>query len=488
MGKESIEKTDDSKQNSKEYVKLPFDKIVRILIMNRSYQGIYHSELCVSGSKGMLIDINGDEKELKPGSEYILKASDFKKNNTITIRSQGTGTLQIHNLERKDSPQYRGILECYPDSGGIVVVNELSVEEYLYGVVPSEMPSSYPEEALKAQAISARTYTYFHKQEYAYPQWKAHMDDSTSFQVYMNVQETENTSKAVDATKDQVLSYQDTIVESFYYSTSGGFNGGAGVWKDRVSDADGYLIETGDALFASNNDEGEAAYKEYIDNGNMQDAEYYEAWYRWDYDKEFDKETVKSLLQKLYQLSLSQPEKIRIRSKYLSADKLQEENQLKDIRILRRRKSGLVAELMIETEHFKVSVMTQYTIRQVLGCAGSVLYKNDGTAYTMGELLPSAYFYIEKSYDNNGESGDNLKKISVHGAGLGHGCGMSQNGAKCLAERGLTAEQILAYYYNGGIKAVDMLENTADDVEGAVRDVNLYKNIQINQGNAQIYQ
>ena len=101
--------------------------------------------------------------------------------------------------------------------------------------------------------------------------------------------------------------------------------------------------------------------------------------------------------------------------------------------------------------------------------------QNDGTAYTMGELLPSAYFYIEKSYDNNGESGDNLKKISVHGAGLGHGCGMSQNGAKCLAERGLTAEQILAYYYNGGIKAVDMLENTADDVEGAIRDVNLYK-------------
>ena len=59
MGKESIEKTDDSEQNSKEYVKLPFDKIVRILIMNRSYQGIYHSELCVSGSEGMVIDING---------------------------------------------------------------------------------------------------------------------------------------------------------------------------------------------------------------------------------------------------------------------------------------------------------------------------------------------------------------------------------------------------------------------------------------------
>ena len=63
---------------------------------------------------------------------------------------------------------------------GIVVINELLVEEYLYSVVPSEMPSTYPEEALKAQAISARTYTYFHKKSYAYPEWKAHMDDSTA--------------------------------------------------------------------------------------------------------------------------------------------------------------------------------------------------------------------------------------------------------------------------------------------------------------------
>ena len=49
----------------------------------------------------------------------------------------------------------------------------------------------------------------------------------------------------------------------------------------------------------------------------------------------------------------------------------------------------------------------------------------------------------------------------IHGAGYGHGCGMSQNGAKGLAERGLTAAEILAYYYNGEIKAVDALK-TAD--------------------------
>ncbi len=105
--------------------------------------------------------------------------------------------------------------------------------------------------------------------------------------------------------------------------------------------------------------------------------------------------------------------------------------------------------------------MSQHAIRQALGCDDDVIYRKDGSAYTMGDLLPSAYFYIEKSYDNNGESGDNLKQITIHGAGFGHGCGMSQNGAKALAEKGLTADRILAYYYKGSIRAAGAIDRTA---------------------------
>lgn len=112
---------------------------------------------------------------------------------------------------------------------------------------------------------------------------------------------------------------------------------------------------------------------------------------------------------------------------------------------------------MIETEHFRVSVMSQHTIRQALGGAQDVVTKKDGSSYIMGDLLPSAYFYIEKIYDNNEEKGDNLKQIILHGAGFGHGCGMSQNGAKNLAARGLTAGEILAYYYNGSIRDIGEL-------------------------------
>ncbi len=461
---DNLNETDAIQQNLLEEntMKAPIDKKVRVLIMNQGYQSIYHTKLSIVCSEGIIVDRNGKISEYPYDSEITLTNKDFEGNQPICIVGKNDSKLQIKNINRNCSPQYRGKLECYAVPEGIVVINELLVEEYLYSVVSSEMPSTYPEEALKAQAISARTYTYFHKKSYSYPEWKAHMDDSTAFQVYMNCEETPNAVRAVDETKNQVLTYKGEIVESFYYSTSSGYNGGASVWNDSVSAADAYLIETGEEIYATNSEEGEQHYQMFIDNGNKTDIEYCEAWYRWEYHRTLDKNAVKELLQKLYQLSCAQPQKVRIRSQFLSSDQLKNENAIQDIRILSRKKSGMVAGVMIETEHFRVSVMSQHVIRQALGCAKDTIIRNDNSSYTMGEILPSAYFYIEKIYDKSGKKGNTLKQIILHGAGYGHGCGMSQNGAKELAGRGLTAAEILAYYYNGEIKAVDMVYQIVD--------------------------
>lgn len=437
--------------------KMPFDENVRILLMNRGYHGIYHEELHIACEEGFTVVSNGENTDYAPDSELVLRAEDFAENQVVCITGKNDGRIQISNLGRNSLARYRGSLECCRAAGGIVVVNELSVEEYLYGVVPSEMPSAYPGEALKAQAVSARTYTYYHKQNYAYPEWRAHMDDSTAFQVYMNCEETQEAVRAVDETRNQVLAYDGEIVESFYYSTSGGYSGGARVWSDVVSAADDYLIETGEEIYASNSEEGEQAYKQYIDSGNEEDIEYHEAWYRWRYDKPLEGNELKQFLKKLYTLSQSQPGTVRIRSRKLSSDQLLNEETVRDIRILTRRKSGMAAGIMIETEHFRVSVLSQHAVRQALGCAQGVVTRKDGSSYIMGDILPSAYFYIEKIYDNNGEKGDTLKQVIIHGAGFGHGCGMSQNGAKGLADRGLTAAQILAYYYKGSIMDIGEL-------------------------------
>lgn len=430
---------------------IPFDENVRILLMDQGYRGIYHKELQITCSEGMTAAHGGDLTDYAPDSELVLSAGDFQNGHMVCITGKNNGRLWIKNIGRNSPAQYRGKLECYFTAEGIVVVNELLVEEYLYGVVPSEMPSTYPDEALKAQAVSARTYTYFHKKSYAYPEWKAHMDDSTAFQVYMNCEETQGAVRAVDGTRNLVLTYEGEIVESFYYSTSSGYNGGARVWRDTESAADAYLTETGEDIFASNSAEGEQAYRQYIDSGNVEDVEYDEAWYRWKYDRSLEGAAAKTFLQKLYTLSQSQPGTVRIRSQYLSSDQLPNENAIRDIRILSRQKSGMVAGILVETEHFRVSVASQYGIRQALGCTQAVVARKDGSSYIMGDILPSAYFYIEKIYD------DNLKQIIIHGAGFGHGCGMSQNGAKGLADKGLTAAQILAYYYNGSIKDIGEL-------------------------------
>ena len=445
-GKDDAQPKQEQTEQKKTELPDAFSDYIRVLIKTDDFSGIYHDEINIICESGLTVESPKSIKEYAAGEEFKVNRETFKYEGTVKITGKDNGKLAITNLKRNTQPSYRGSFECYYANEGIVLINELKVEEYLYGVVPSEMPSSYPHEALKAQAISARTYTYFHKKSYAYPEWRANVDDSTSFQVYNNIAETAETVNAVNETNGEVLAYDGEVMESFYYSTSGGYSGGAHVWRESENASYAYLRETGEAIFAENSAEGEAAYKRFIDSGNPADVEFGEAWYRWTYDKSLEGKKCGQFLSRLYELSMKQPQNVRIRSQYLSKEKLSNEAAVEDIRILTRQKSGLVTKLLITTKNFTVSIATQNAIRQALCIPGDAAIKNDGASYSMGEILPSAYFYIEKSAD-----GDNLKGIRIHAAGLGHGCGMSQNGAKCLAYKGFTAYDILAYYYNGDI-------------------------------------
>lgn len=449
-GKDDAQSKQEQTGQKKQELSDAFSDYIRVLIKTDDFSGIYHDEINIICESGLTVEFPKGIKEYAAGEEFKVNRATFKYEGTVKITGKDNGRLAITNLKRNTQPSYRGSFECYYANEGIVLINELKVEEYLYGVVPSEMPSSYPVEALKAQAISARTYTYFHKKSYAYPEWRANVDDSTSFQVYNNIAETAEAANAVNETKGEVLIFAGEVIESFYYSTSGGYSGGARVWSESENASYAYLRETGETIFTDNSAEGEAAYKRFIDSGNPEDVEFGETWYRWTYDKSFEGKKCGQFLSRLYELSAKQPQNIRIRSQYLSKEKLPDEVAVKDIRILTRQKSGLVTKLLITTKNFTVSIATQNAIRQALCISGDVAIKNDGASYSMGEILPSAYFYIEKN-----ASGDNLKGIRIQGAGLGHGCGMSQNGAKCLAYKGFTAYEILAYYYDGDIERIE---------------------------------
>src|SRR4051794_5531238 len=117
---------------------------------------------------------------------------------------------------------YRGVLEFAPSVfTGLSVTNTVSLDEYLQGVVPAESPASWPAEALRAQAIAARTYAITTTKSADFD----HYADTRS-QVYGGVGvETASTNAAVADTRGQIVTYQGQPVVTYFFSTSGGKTG-----------------------------------------------------------------------------------------------------------------------------------------------------------------------------------------------------------------------------------------------------------------------
>jgi len=117
---------------------------------------------------------------------------------------------------------YRGRTLVVPTGGGITAVNYVPLESYLYSVVGAEMPTSWSMEALKSQAVAARSYALYHRQTDANSIFD--LGDTTTWQVYGGLEkEAPSTRAAVDATKGQVLTYQGKIINSVFHSCAGGY-------------------------------------------------------------------------------------------------------------------------------------------------------------------------------------------------------------------------------------------------------------------------
>ena len=117
---------------------------------------------------------------------------------------------------------YRGILRVQNRENTLTVINDVCIENYLQGVVPVEMPSSWPLEALKAQTIAARTYAVANVGKHA----KEGFDlvDTVRDQVYDGVKaECETTNKAVLQTKGIIMLYDNKPISAMYSSCAGGF-------------------------------------------------------------------------------------------------------------------------------------------------------------------------------------------------------------------------------------------------------------------------
>jgi stage II sporulation protein D len=117
--------------------------------------------------------------------------------------------------------RYRGIVEISPMDKGMLVVNELPLEEYLVGLINCEISSQWPMEAIKAQAVIARSYAIYQKE--ARKNAPYHLESSVMDQVYEGCDIEDNRAvRGVRETSGEVLTYDDKVIQAFYHSNCGG--------------------------------------------------------------------------------------------------------------------------------------------------------------------------------------------------------------------------------------------------------------------------
>jgi len=457
---------------------------IRVLLKNSDYQGIYHErveltcdtdytvrmlsaassqEAVTSYPAGESVEFSGVSCDGQ--SEQDMGLSAQRGARLVVTPTAQTGKIILRSVHRSQGiPAYRGSVELLWTEEGIVLVNELPLEEYLYSVVPSEMPASYPQEALKAQAICARTYAYTHMRRAGYEELGAHVDDSSSYQVYNNILEREAATAAVKATYGQLLMREDGITpaETYYYSTSWGYGSDAHVWKTSSADSYGYIVprhlgreEMGrvlageDAVTAAAGTMGpgdltqEDVFAAAIRGVDPGDFEAGEGWYRWTYTvKKLDADRILRQLRSRYEAN-DQLVLTREGEDYVSSP-IGSFGEIRNLTILTRGAGGVADELLIETDKGTYKVISEHNIRYVLCDGETKVRRQDGSQVAMGTLLPSAFFTIEIAREGEAVVGYNLT-----GGGFGHGVGMSQNGARSMAAEGYSAGDILRFFYRG---------------------------------------
>lgn len=445
---------------------------IRVLIKTSDYADILHTEVALTADSDFLMQYGSGEniqEELFSKGDKITIDMDSKYFVGERIRIAPavlTGRIQLLSVNRSQgTPSYRGHIELLRTAEGIAVVNELPLEEYLFSVVPSEMPASYPLEALKAQAICARTYAYGHMLRAGYPRYGAHVDDSTSYQVYNNITEADSTTTAVKETYGQmIMTDEGTVADTYYYSTSCGVGTTAGIWKTAEAQELDYLkssrlsqenpVQTDGGTAAAGSAEitaettaeelcEEETFRDFITQTHAEDYEAQEGWYRWTYTvKEIDTDRMLETLKKRYEANGKLI--LTLKDGDYSIQSIKAFSKVTGITIVKRGPGGVADELVIATDKGTYKIISEYNIRAVLCDGVTGVVRQDGSEVSMPTLLPSAFFVIEPSNDKK-----NVVGYNIIGGGFGHGVGMSQNGAKNMALQGLGAEQILNFFYEG---------------------------------------
>lgn len=426
---------------------------IRVLLKGTDYASRYHEkvEAICNQDYEVIYYENGVEtgrEEKEAGETFKIEAEEL---------NSGVGRIKLHpkvlsakttiqSIGRSQgTPVYKGTIEIAGSGEGLILVNEVLLEDYLCTVVPSEMPASYPKEALMVQAICARTYAYGKMIKPGLPEWGAHVDDSTGFQVYNNIVEHSSTTEAVKATYNMVAVYNGEPIGTYYYSTSGGAGTDSSIWHGS-GEIPPYLQAKmiGEDTLTPEELMEESAFREWIQKKNEAHFDAEEGWYRWRYSVEsLDADYMCSVLQKRYEnnpnLILTKDENGEFVSRPIT-----NLGKIKDIEVIKRLPGGVADEMLITGSKAVVKVVSELNIRYVLADGVTKVVRQNGDEASAPSSIPSAYMMIELQKEE-----EQVVGYHITGGGFGHGVGMSQNGAKNMAKRGMNCEEMIEFFYPG---------------------------------------
>ena len=434
---EQGEKQEQTQEQGAQTGQIQLPETVRVLLTQDHGENPLREEVFLVGDGGVKVSASGMEQpEQSPQGQAVNCGAwmDEKGVNEMTAEAVN-GRLSLADSSGKAvSSAYRGVFRIYRNDSGLWVVNELSMEEYLCGVVPGEMPESFSMEALKAQAVCARTYAAKLVSGKKYEDYQADLNDTTDCQVYLPSGENEKAETAVMETAGKVLTWEGGLADIYYFSTSGGYTSGMEVWQ---VESPAYLktvsLLLSEEVKLGENITADAFFRKTDVSAYDSESRYF----RWTV-----KLDLSSALSEVMQVIQNEIEKgsgkVGIETEGDGIASVDQLGGFQSMTVNARNASGTVTDLSLQFEKGNVHLYHENTIRNVLGKAmTAVTDKNGETVHTL-TMLPSASFSVE---DSGGGA------VTLYGGGLGHGIGLSQYGADGMAKAGKEYEEILALFF-----------------------------------------
>ena len=397
------------------------------------------------------------------GQQLIL----ISYNNETPLLFQGAsrgGELALTQVGA--SRTYRGAIGVVNgQKGGLTPYNQVEMESYLYGVVPCEMGAAYPIEALKAQAVAARSMANFQYNRYVSRGYN--LLDTTASQVYRGYgAEKPTTNQAVDETRGELAFYNGQVAETVYFSTSGGVTEDAKyTWGTAVP----YLVAVADSF------ETEPAQAPWVRKITLQEiqacldnqgagigqAQGIEIVSRTAAGRVLEMRVIGSSGTKSYTNE-------GIRSFFSSTKEGSLKSRLFSFQNFNSAVGGTtLPSVKPEGASTEVVVIGANSLQQ-RNLSDLVVMSANDMAFEPDELVLLSQYgksiidasHKEESNNTPNSSGSSVTNnlpatelqmgdLVIYGQGYGHGVGMSQSGAKGMAKAGYNYRDIIEYYYTG---------------------------------------